>query len=206
MPDDGAAAPSGDVTPKPGAEGAAASASAHAPAPAPGAEAAATPAGELASLRAEKEDLLKRLQRVSADYLNYQKRIQKEIQSSREYANTELIRDLLPVLDDIDRALETGSAARPVDDPLLTGLRLIKEKALATLGNHGLAVLESEGKPFDPEHHSAVTQQPSKDHPPHVVLKELRKGYSLKGRTIRPSMVVVSVRPEEPQKKDGAAS
>jgi molecular chaperone GrpE len=179
-------APAGETAPPP------------APGDAPASPTPEAPAGtaDQAALRAEKDDLLKRLQRVSADYLNYQKRIQKEIQHSRKYANEELIKALLPVLDDIDRALETGTANHPQDDPLLAGLRLVREKAMTTLGQFGLTTFECEGKPFDPDHHSAVTQQSSTEHPANTVLKELRKGYCLEGRTIRPAMVMVSLRPE----------
>jgi molecular chaperone GrpE len=204
------------VDPPPGGEQTAGGAQAAPPAectqtagaPAPSADetapaAAKTAADELAALRAQSEDLLKRLQRVSADYLNYQKRIQKEIAQSREYANEALLKAMLPVLDDIDRALEAGAATHGPDDPLLTGLRLVRDKALAALAAFGLAAVESQGKPFDPEHHSAVVQQPSAEVPPGTVLKELTKGYALKGRTIRPAMVVVSVAPE---KKPGAGS
>jgi molecular chaperone GrpE len=167
---------------QPAPEQAAPAAAAHPPAP----------ADELTALRAEKDDLLKRLQRVSADFLNYQKRIQKEIQHSREFANEGLIKAMLPVLDDVERALESGAAKHAENDPLIKGLRLVKDKALAALGQFGLTVIECQGKPFDPDHHQAVTQQPSADVPPHTVLKELCKGYALQGRTIRPAMVIVS--------------
>ena len=167
--------------------------SAGAEAPKPAAE---TPQDELAALRAQSDDLLRRLQRVSADYLNYQKRIQKEIAQSREFANEALIKAMLPVLDDIDRALETAGPAHGADDPLLSGLRLVRDKALAALAQFGLAPEESQGKPFDPDHHSAVTRQPTDECPPGTVLKELARGYALKGRTIRPAMVVVSAAPE----------
>ena len=156
-----------------------------------------TPQDELASLRAECDDLRNQLKRVWADYLNYQKRIQKEIAQSREYANEALIKAMLPVLDDIDRALEAGAPTHGADDPLLAGLRLVRDKALATLAQFGLAPIESQGKPFDPDHHSAVSRQPSAECPPGTVLKELARGYALKGRTIRPAMVVVSAAPEE---------
>jgi molecular chaperone GrpE len=171
------------------------------PSPAPGPAAApiaAPPSAVPASaLQAERDDLLNRLQRVSADYLNYQKRIQKEIRQSREFANEELLKALLPVLDDVQKAIEAVAAGRPHDDPLLTGVRLIQEKALATLVPFGLAPIECLGKPFDPDRHSAVVQEPSGQHPPHTVVRELRKGYTVHGRTIRPAMVAVSVKPEE---------
>lgn len=154
----------------------------------PAAEQGATPEE---TLKLERDDLLARLQRVSADYLNYQKRIQKDIAHSREYANESLIKALLVVLDDMDRALD-AAAAIPQDDPLLAGIRLVRDKAMDILSSFGLAGIQAEGRPFDPEHHSAVLQQDSHDLPHNTVIKELQKGYSLKGRTIRPATVIVS--------------
>lgn len=154
----------------------------------PAAEQGATPEE---TLKLERDDLLARLQRVSADYLNYQKRIQKDIAHSREYANESLIKALLVVLDDMDRALD-AAAAIPQDDPLLAGIRLVRDKAMDILSSFGLAGIQAEGRPFDPEHHSAVLQQDSQDLPHNTVIKELQKGYSLKGRTIRPATVIVS--------------
>ena len=150
----------------------------------------------IAALRRERDDLLARLQRVSADYLNYQKRAQRDLAAAREFANEELIKALLSVLDDMERALAAARDGHDEDDPLLTGMQLVHDKAIETLGRFGLAVIEAEGKPFDPALHSAMMQQPSDDHPPQTVLAELVRGYRLKSRTIRPSGVIVAVAPE----------
>jgi molecular chaperone GrpE len=172
-------------------------------------DAAAAPAGEVetappeetaedrtAAIGRERDDLLARLQRVSADYLNYQKRAQRDLEAAREFANEGLIKALLSVLDDMERALEAARNGRGEDDPLLTGMQLVHDKAIETLGRFGLSVIRAEGEPFDPALHSAVMQQPSEDHPPRTVLAELVKGYQLKGRTIRPSAVIVAAAPE----------
>ncbi|HUS48399.1 MAG TPA: nucleotide exchange factor GrpE [Phycisphaerae bacterium] len=158
---------------------------------------AATETPDPEALRAERDDLLARLQRVSADYLNYQKRVQKDITQARQFANESLIKSLLVVLDDMDRALETAAASAPPDDPLLTGMRLVREKAMQTLAQFGLAPIEAVGRPFDPDHHAAVAQENTDSHPPDTVVRELQKGYTLKERTIRPSMVIVSKLPGE---------
>lgn len=158
-----------------------------------------SPAAEeesLPALRQETQDLLGRLQRVAADYLNYQKRIQKELQCSRDFANEDLIKALLPVLDDMDHALETGTAMLPREDLFLVGLRLVQEKMMAILGRFGLAVIESLGKPFNPDCHCAVATDSSALRPPHVVVRELRRGYTLRGKTVRAAMVVISVAPD----------
>jgi len=156
---------------------------------------------EPAALRAERDDLLARLQRVSADYLNYQKRVQKDIAHAREFANEDLIKAMLAVLDDMERAMAAARENHSEDDPLLKGMQLVHGKALETLGRFGLTVIEAEGQKFDPELHSAVLHQPSQEHEPMTVLQEVQKGYRLKGRTIRPSSVVVAKEPEEPSEK-----
>ena len=146
-------------------------------------------------LGAESADLMARLQRVSADYLNYQKRVQRDIALAREFANEELMRAFLGVLDDMERALEAARADHAPDEPLLAGMQLVHEKALDTLGKFGLKAIQAEGRSFDPEMHAALMEQPSEDHPPRTILREVRKGYQLKGRTLRPSSVIVSRRP-----------
>jgi molecular chaperone GrpE len=153
---------------------------------------------ESESLRAERDDLLARLQRVSADYINYQKRVQKDIAQAREFANEELLRALLPVLDDMQRALATARENHDENDPLLQGMQLVHDMMLETLGRFGLSVIDAEGRKFDPDLHSAMLQQPSDQHPPMTILQEVRKGYQLKGRTIRPSAVIVAGEPDKP--------
>ena len=151
----------------------------------------------LAVLERERDDLLSRLQRLSADYLNYQKRVRRDIDSAREFANEQLIKELLPVLDDMERALEAGRANHAADDPVLVGMQLVHDKALQTLGRYGLKVIEAKGKPFNPEVHQAIMMQPTADQLPQTVLAEALRGYELRGRTIRPAGVVVAVAPED---------
>jgi len=147
---------------------------------------------QLAAIKAERDDLFARLQRVSADYVNYQKRAVRDLQQAREYANEELIKSLLFVLDDMERALEAARANHVAEDPMIVGMELVHKKAMETLDRFGLTIIDAAGKPFDPEKHSALLQEPSSQHPARTVLRELQKGYQLKGRTIRPAHVVVS--------------
>lgn len=162
-------------------------------------EAAEVAPEDTEELQRQRDDLRDRLQRVSADYLNYKKRVQRDIERSREFANEELIKALLGVLDDMERALAAARSDHDEDDPLLKGMQIVHDNALATLGKFGLEPIEAEGKPFDPDRHAAMMQQPCDDHPPQTVIRELQKGYMLKGRTIRPSAVVVSAPPEDLQ-------
>lgn len=166
------------------------------PPPVEGAEGETTE-DALTALERDRNDLLSRLQRLSADYLNYQKRIQRDIDSAREFANEQLIKDLLPMLDDMERALEAGRANHDVDDPFLKGMQLVHDKALDTLGKFGLEVIEAKGEPFNPEFHQALMMQPTEEQPPQTVLSEAARGYILRGRTIRPAGVVVAVTPED---------
>ena len=152
------------------------------------------------SVTDERDDLLARLQRVSADYLNYQKRVQRDIEQAREYANEGLIKAFLDVLDDMERSLEAARANHHEDDALLQGMQLVHDKALEILGKFGVKRIQAEGEPFDPELHSALMQQETDEVPPQTVLQEVQRGYQLKGRTIRPSNVIVSKPVEdEPQ-------
>jgi molecular chaperone GrpE len=154
------------------------------------------PEDPIAALSRERDDLLARLHRVSADYLNYQKRAERDVAQAREFANEEVLKAILSVLDDMERALGAARSARDEDDPLLTGIQLVHDKVIDTLGRFGLTAIEAEGKPFDPDLHSAMMQQPTEDHPPQTVLTEVVKGYRLKGRTLRPSGVIVATAPE----------
>ena len=154
------------------------------------------------TLQAERNDLFARLQRTAADYSNYQKRVQREMAETRDFANTKLITQLLSVLDDMERALEAAADNHGQDDLLLAGMQLIHDKVLEVLGEFGLEIIEALGRPFDPEAHSAMLQQPTEAHPPQTVVQELQRGYRLKGRTIRPAAVVVSTDPESPDATD----
>jgi len=156
----------------------------------------------MAALAAQRDDLLARLQRVSADYLNYQKRAHRDVAQAREFANEELIRSLLPILDDMERALQAASAACDNSTALLEGMCLVHHKLTDTLGRFGLKpILVQAGQHFSPDRHMALMQEPSKDFPPQTILRELQRGYELKGRTIRPASVVVSTPAEPPPRE-----
>lgn len=175
----------------------------HEQEPAPEGPAAPAPAAPETSaaggLQAERDDLLGRLQRVSAEFLNYKKRMQREMDGARQYAATELIKELLPVLDDVDRAMAAWRKDPAGVQALADGLQLMQTKLAEAMGRHGLTpVPPPVGQPFDPHVHSAILQQPSGEVPEHTVLAEVRRGYQIHGRTIRPAEVVVSRRPDSP--------
>ena len=161
------------------------------------AEARTEPAAELdpAELARQRDDLTARLQRVSADYLNYQKRVQRDIDEMRRFGITDLVRALLDVLDDLERAIAHAAENHEDDDPLLAGTKLTHQKAIDVLKRFGVEPIEAEGLPFDPARHEAIARVPSADLEPMTVLTETQKGYILSGRTIRPTKVVVAVTP-----------
>lgn len=156
----------------------------------------------LEALTQERDELMGRLQRVSADYANYQKRVKRDLEAERAYANEQLIKSLLGVLDDMERAMEAARANHDEDDPLLKGMQLVHDNLLGVLGKFGVRRFEAEGESFDPERHSALLQEETGEVPPMTVLKVIQRGYELKGRTIRPAQVVVSKAPEEQDEQE----
>ncbi len=156
-------------------------------------------ADDLSALQAERDDLMGRLQRLGADYQNYQKRIGKERSQEREFANEPLMKELLNVLDDMDRALAAAEENHSAADPLLVGMQLVHDKAMGVLERFGLSVIHAVGETFDPEKHSAMMQEETDSVPPMQVLRELQKGYELKGRVLRACAVVVAKAPQAPE-------
>lgn len=167
--------------------------------PADQAAAQEAPKDELSKVKAERDDYLARLQRVSADFTNYQKRASREVLGACEQANADLIKGLLPVLDDMERALEAAKASQHADDPLLKGMKLVHDKAAATLQQFGVQTIDAQDKPFDPAQHQAVMHMASDKHTPGTVMQVLQNGYILKGRVLRPATVVVAKAPEAQQ-------
>ena len=154
----------------------------------------------------ERDDLLSRLQRLAADYQNYQKRVQKDVAHAREFANESLMKSLLAVLDNMEHALASAKENHGDDDPFLTGMQLVHENMLDVLGQNGLAPIEADGKEFDPEKHQALMQQESDEVAPMTVLQELQRGYELKGRTLRPASVIVAKAPEADADDEAASA
>lgn len=140
---------------------------------------------------AERDEFLSLLQHTRADFANYQKRIQKEIESTRRFACQPVVADLLPGLDNLERAL-ASTESTPAAAGLLDGIRMVRQQLLDALGRHGVRAIDALGKPFNPEFHEALMEQPSSENPPGTVIQELQKGYCLHDRVIRPARVIVS--------------
>jgi molecular chaperone GrpE len=141
----------------------------------------------LAEVKAKAEANLAGWQRAQADFINYKKRSEQEKQDLSKFANSVLILNLLPVLDDFERAF---NSIPPKMGKLswLDGIKLIERKLWAVLQAQGLSPIKALGKPFDPQLHEAVRQDKGKDG---IVIEEVQKGYMIDDRVIRPTMVVV---------------
>ncbi|HKW01179.1 MAG TPA: nucleotide exchange factor GrpE [Vicinamibacterales bacterium] len=143
---------------------------------------------ELAALRRERDDLRDRLLRASAEFDNYRKRTDRERRELSEAAAIDLIRDVLPVIDDFERAL-----AVPGWEPgTRRGIELIHRQLLDTLRRRGVEPLEVLGLPFDPTWHEAIAADPANGRPDGEITAEVRRGYRLGQRLLRPAQVKVA--------------
>jgi molecular chaperone GrpE len=142
---------------------------------------------ELDALKEERDGLYDRLLRKQAEFENYKKRIDRERSEFVQFASAELMRELLNALDSFDLALRnTGGDLR--------GFELIYKQLQDTMGRFGLKPIEAKGEKFDPNFHQAVSTQPTDDVEENTVVEEMRKGYTLNGRLLRPAMVIVSTK------------
>lgn len=140
----------------------------------------------------ELKDTYDRLLRVSAEFENYKKRINRETEEFKKYANEALVSALLPVVDNLERAIAAFQDNHTDQASLLEGVSLTHAEILRVLERFHVTAVDAMGKPFDPNYHEAVMQEASDEHPENTVIKELQKGYVMHNRLIRPAMVVVS--------------
>jgi molecular chaperone GrpE len=143
----------------------------------------------------KKDEEIKQLQdrvlRMAAEMENTRKRLEREKSECISFANEGLMRGLLPVIDNLARAVEHGEADANCRS-LLEGVRMTLKNFEEVLGKFGCVPFTSVGKVFDPNFHEAVMQQESSEHPEKTILQELQKGYTLHDRLLRPAMVIVS--------------
>ncbi len=132
-----------------------------------------------------------RLLRATAEFDNYKKRSERELSEFRKFANERLIKDLLPVMDNLERAIES-STEDTANSGIIEGVKMTLAEIYKVLESFNLKCLESEGKEFDPNFHQAVLQEETDEYPENVVIKVMQKGYILHDRLIRPAMVVVA--------------
>lgn len=155
---------------------------------------------DLPKLLAEKEEELKQAQdrvlRIAAELENTRKRLEREKAEGINFANETIMRGLLPVLDNLERALEHAEKEASYES-LLEGVRMTLKGFLDVFGKFGGTPFESVGEMFDPNRHEAVTQENTSDYPDKTVVREFQKGYMLRDRLLRPAMVVVARNTED---------
>jgi molecular chaperone GrpE len=176
---------------------------------------------KIAAQESELRDASERALRAQAELENFRKRAQRELAEERRYAVVPLVRDLLPVVDNLERAIEAtltrrasegGTAARSASeggtvtrsvsegsvvatDALLEGVKMVASQLDAVLKQHQCIRIEAVGAPFDPNQHEAIAQEPSDQHPAGTVTRAVQSGYKLYDRVIRPAQVFVSTGP-----------
>jgi len=155
---------------------------------------------QIEDLQREKDELFGKLQRVGADYENFQKRVPKQIADTIAYEKEKIIKTLLPALDNFEHTLQKAHSAENTE-VLVKGIQIIYDQMLDILKSHGVEQIRGLGEKFDPALHQAVMQREEPEKQDGTVLEEFQKGYKLNGRVIRPSNVIVNKLPMEEQKK-----
>jgi molecular chaperone GrpE len=151
---------------------------------------------EVEKLRVDLEEAGDRLLRAQAELDNYRKRARRELEDSLQYATMPLIRELLPVIDNLNRALAAAEKSAEKSG-LIDGVRMVAQTFETVLTRHNCKRIDALGKPFDPTYHEAISQQPSAEHPPQTVILVAQEGYTLHDRVVRPAQVIVSTAPAQ---------
>lgn len=158
---------------------------------APAPEQSESAAGDPAQLQKERDDYYDRLLRKTAEFDNYRKRTDRERLQLAEAAAADLIKELLPLVDDLERAIK-ADAGNDAAAPILRGVELIHRQLLDTLRKRGATPIEALGADFDPHFHMAVAHEPAEGRRDGEVIEEFSRGYMLGDRLLRPSMVKVA--------------
>lgn len=151
------------------------------------------PGDILQTVIAERDGHWEKYLRAEAELDNYRRRVNRERDEERKYAALPVIRDLLPAMDNLQRALDAGQGAG--GDALLQGVDMVLRQMRETIARHGARIIPAVGETFDPNRHEALTQVPTPDHPPLTILQEVEPGYMLHDRVIRPGKVIVASAP-----------
>ena len=155
---------------------------------------------KIAELESELAEAKDRRLRLAADFDNFKKRTRQEQLETIQHASADLIARLLPALDDLHKALDHKPTG--VDDAWVKGLELSVRKLDEALSAHGLEPIESVGARFDPKLHEAIGSEESVEHPEDTITSELRRGYRIRDRVVRPALVKVARPPEPPPSND----
>ncbi|MEW6357304.1 MAG: nucleotide exchange factor GrpE [Planctomycetota bacterium] len=145
----------------------------------------------------ERDDFLDKLQRTRADYLNYQKRVKKDRDQAAEFAVQDFLAQLIPLINDLERAVQSGEENHNMD-AFFEGVKLLRTRLYKVLEDNGIKPIECVGRPFDPAYHEAITHQETSEHPSNTVIAELQRGFTMNGRTVVPARVIVAKAPAPP--------
>lgn len=157
------------------------------------------------SLKNEAAESHDRLLRLAAEFENYKKRSAREMNDFRKFANESFVKAMLPVVDNLDRAIESSSNDKHANSSVVEGVNMTLMEILKVFEQYGIKPIESLGKTFDPSLHQAVMQEDDEAYPENTVSKELQKGYMIHDRLLRPAMVVVSKKKAEPENHETSA-
>jgi molecular chaperone GrpE len=146
---------------------------------------------KIAELEGKLQDMEHRYLRLHADFDNFRRRTRLEFEAAEKYRAQSLVTDILPALDNFERALKIEAEDEKAKS-ILQGMEMVYRSLVEALKKEGVEVIEAVGKPFDPHLHQAVMQVEDSNYEPNTVVEELQKGYKLKDRVIRPAMVKVS--------------
>ncbi len=145
---------------------------------------------KLAAKEKELDELNQRFLRLAADFENYRRRTRQETAEIRRTANERLLRELLPIIDNYERALE--AAKKELPENMYTGIEIIYRQLCNLLAQEGVEAIESVGKPFDPQYQEAFQRVETSEYPGGTVTAEVKKGYLLQGKVLRPALVIVA--------------
>jgi molecular chaperone GrpE len=147
---------------------------------------------KLEATEKEYKETYDRLLRVTADFENYKKRMAREMEDFRKYANQSLLKEMLSVIDHIELAIQAASAPSAGDTRMVEGLNLTLKEFLRILEKFNVRPIEAVGQPFNPQMHEAIMQETCDRLPENTVVREMQKGYTISDRLLRPSLVVVA--------------
>ncbi|WP_395342526.1 nucleotide exchange factor GrpE [Ningiella sp. W23] len=147
---------------------------------------------ELAKANATIEEQKDGVLRARADMENARRRAEQEVDKARKFALEKFAGELLPIIDNLERAMQSADASQELVKPLLDGVELTHKSFISTVEKFGMQVVDPQGEAFNPDHHQAMSMQESDEFEPNTVMAVMQKGYVLNGRLLRPAMVMVS--------------
>lgn len=156
---------------------------------------------QLEKLQAEKDDIFERLQRVSAEFANFQKRSARQVTETIAYEKEHIIKTFLPVLDNFDHTLAHLENIKDAAE-IVKGVKMVYDQFMATLKTLGVGQIPAEGEKFDPMVHQALTQRSEPDKEDMIVLEVFKKGYKLGDRVLRPAIVIVNKKQTQEPKEE----